>query len=274
MSAEAAGHRPFRHYSWKQRAVSWVSRNLFDRLTYTARHGLTKGMKRRGGLGWLPEFLGPRATPEESFWRSLDLRGLTVYDIGAFHGLLTLMFARACRQVVSYEPNTRNYTRLIENLELNRLDNVIVRKVAAGASARVAMMVASPLAPGGASLEPGAVDSLLHSSGPVESEQVQMTTLDDDIRENSLPAPDFIKIDVEGEELAVLLGARETLRAHKPRLFIEIHGETMALKRANAAAVVACLEDLGYRDIRHVESGAVIGRANAEAAARGHLDCR
>jgi hypothetical protein len=47
--------RPFQHYNMKHRVISWVSRTLFDRHTYTVRHGLLRGMKRKGGLGWLPE---------------------------------------------------------------------------------------------------------------------------------------------------------------------------------------------------------------------------
>jgi hypothetical protein len=28
--------------------------HVFDAATYTVRHGLLKGMKRKGGLGWVP----------------------------------------------------------------------------------------------------------------------------------------------------------------------------------------------------------------------------
>jgi FkbM family methyltransferase len=274
MGAEIQDTRPFRHYSAKHRLVAWISQNLFDKITYTSRHGLIKGMKRKGGLGWLPEFMEPANTPEHTFWLNHDLKDLVVYDIGAFHGLLTLLFARTCRQVISYEPNSNNYARLSDNLRLNGVTNVVVRKVGIGSEESVATMVASPLTPGGATIEAGAAGGLVSSNLPVVSEQVRITTLDDDIREMSLPAPDFIKIDVEGAELPVLAGARKTLLAHKPRLFLEIHGETMALKRKNVAAVVAYLNDLGYRDIRHIESGTSIQTENSAIAAQGHLYCR
>jgi FkbM family methyltransferase len=274
MSVENQDSRPFRHYTVKHRVVAWISQNLFDNITYTSRHGLLKGMKRRGGLGWLPEFMEPAVTPEHTFWLNHDLKGLVVYDIGAFHGLLTLLFARTARQVISYEPNTKNHARLTDNLGVNGVKNVTVRKVGLGSEVSDATMVASALTPGGATIESGTVDALVHSNLRVVSEQVHITTLDDDIRENSLPTPDFIKIDVEGAELPVLVGARKTLLTHKPQLFLEIHGETMDLKRKNVAAVVACLNDLGYDNIGHIESGTTIRSDNSAVAAQGHLYCR
>src|SRR5258708_19494449 len=83
----------FRHYSLKHRLVAWISQHLFDTTTYTVRHGLLKGLRRKGGLGWVPAIFSPGiATHEYRFWSDLDLNGMTVYDIGAFHGLLTLPF--------------------------------------------------------------------------------------------------------------------------------------------------------------------------------------
>ena len=266
--------QPFHHYTTKHRIVAWISQHLFDHVTYTVRHGPIKGMKRKGGLAWVSEFLsGSTRTPEQSFWMDVNLKDLVIFDIGAFQGLLTLFFARLGRRVISYEPNTRNHARLVENIRLNGLHNVCVRKVGIGSKAAVATMVASPLMLGGASVEPDTVAGLINSREPVLSERISITSLDDDIREMGLPAPDFIKIDIEGGELDALVGARHTLITHKPQLFLEMHGETMNLKRKNVAALVACLHELGYRSIRHVESGAGITVDNSALAAEGHLYC-
>src|SRR5271155_5494792 len=111
-------------YPLKNRVISWVSQHLFDHLTYTVHNGLNKGLRRRGGLGWIPS---EQDNPEIQFWRSLDLSNKVVYDIGAFQGLLTLYFARSARQVVAWEPNRGNRARLEENLRLNSFSNVTVR---------------------------------------------------------------------------------------------------------------------------------------------------
>src|SRR3974390_1881809 len=96
----------------KHTVISWVSQNLFGNVTYTVQNGLNKGLKRRGGLGWLP--FEAHSSPELVFWKELDLDGKVVYDIGAFHGLLTIYFAKRAKTVVAWEPNSRNRQRLME----------------------------------------------------------------------------------------------------------------------------------------------------------------
>jgi FkbM family methyltransferase len=258
----SADDLPFEHYSLRHRAIAWISQNLFDRFTYTVRHGLIHGMRRKGGLGWMP--VGAH-NKEEMFWRDLPLDGLVIYDVGAFHGILTMFFAARGARVVAYEPNDVNHARLIENIRLNNLTNVEVRKLAVGSRARSGTLLYSPSMAGGGSLDSRAV-------API-SQQVEITTLDDDIAAASLPAPDLIKIDIEGWELAALEGARATLDAHHPRLFLEMHGETLRQKRQKASEIVAFLCDAGYTDILHVESGVAITPSDETVAAEGHLYC-
>jgi len=257
-----AAELPFRHYTLRHRAIAWISRQLFDRYTYTVRHGLIRGMRRKGGLGWFP---AGSQTKEEMFWRRLPLEGLVVYDIGAFHGILTMFFASRCSQVISYEPNDVNYARLIENITLNDLTNVHVRKFGVGSQLGSGTLVYAPEMAGGGSLHPNATGSL--------SQNIDITMLDHDIPAFGLPAPDLIKIDIEGWELEALEGARETLNAYYPALFLEMHGETMREKQRKAQAIVAFLWDAGYTDIVHLETGATITPGNETVAAEGHLYC-
>ena len=248
-------------YSLKHRVISWVSRNFFDNVAYTARNGLTKGLKRRGGLGWVP--VEPDITPELVFWRNLDLRGKIVWDIGAFHGLLSLFFANQARKVVAWEPNSLNRQRLQDNLRLNGFTNVTVRPYGLASRPSTAEMSFDPLAPGTAS-----VDGKLTRGA--QRETIELRVLDD---EQGLDAPDLIKIDVEGFELEVLKGASKTLSS-RPTLFLEMHGSGAEDKRRRVAAIVEHLWGLGYRNIFHVETKTQITPDNSAVASQGHLYVR
>jgi FkbM family methyltransferase len=54
-------------------------------------------------------------------------------------------------------------------------------------------------------------------------------------------APAFLKVDAEGSEYGVLAGGLETLRRHRPALFLERHYEDARIK--------ALLGELGYREM-------------------------
>lgn len=266
---------PFRHYTLKHRLIAWVSVHLFDNATYTVRHGLLKGFKRKGGLGWLPSILSPgTATPEHRFWSELDLRGTTVYDVGAFHGLLALLFASRARKVVCFEPNTQNHKRLLENLALNGIRNVKAIKSGVGSRRETLRMTGSPLMPGGASLDRKYGEELSRAGVETVEEEISLVTLDDQIREANLPVPDFIKIDIEGWEIEALRGARQTLELHKPVVFLEMHGETIREKKRKVAEIVAFLWNIGYRRILHIETGTAITPDNTSVAMEGHLYCQ
>jgi len=266
------GDQPFQHHTLKHHIVSWISRNVFGNLTYTVRRGLLKGMRRQGGLAWLPEFAGTaNHTPEHRFLSGLDLSGQVVFDIGAFEGLVTLFFARQAQHVVCYEPNPGNVARLRKNLELNSIHNVTLRQFGLGVNPRSAVMVWDPSMAGAATLEDTSMAGAIGSHKNARREEIRITTLDQDMIDAGLPEPNLIKVDVEGYELPVLQGARQLLERLHPALYLEMHGETMNEKRRNVQAIVEFLIQVGYRKILHIESGEMITKDNCELAAQGHL---
>jgi len=204
-----------------------------------------------------------RNTPESRFWKSLDLRGKVVYDIGAFHGLLTIHYARDARAVVAWEPNSRNRRRLMENVKLNRFSNVMVRPYGLSSKAARAEMSFDPLMPGMATVDSGV-------AGGSEHETIELRTLDGEV---GLEPPDLIKIDVEGFELEVLQGAMKTL-ARGPDLFLEMHGADLEDKRRRVRAIADHLWAVGYRRVFHVETAMRITPENSAAASQGHLYAR
>ena len=82
---------------------------------------------------------------------------------------------------------------------------------------------------------------------------VPLTTIDKIVNELGLERVDFIKMDIEGAEVAALTGARETLRRFRPRLAIAVYHregdlvgvEQAVLQAAEGWAVKAslCLEN-------------------------------
>lgn len=263
------------HYSLRHRMIASLSQRL-DGITYTQRHGLIRGMKRRGGLGFLPAiFTGStHNTPEHRFLQSLDLRDKVVYEVGAFQGILTLFFSTRAKEVVAYEPNPPSFERVGLNLRLNGRSNVRLRQLAVGDRPGTLTLLTDPLMPGGASADPQVAGQIKTSVPTITSVTVPVVTLDGDIRESGLPAPEFIKIDIEGMELPALKGMASTLREHHPDLYIEMHGATIAQKDENVRAIVNFLTTLGYGRLLHVESGAWITSSTATTARRGHLYCQ
>ncbi|MFN4295091.1 MAG: FkbM family methyltransferase [Thermoflexales bacterium] len=225
-------------------ALARALRPLFN-FTYTARGGLVCGMRRRGGLGFLP---GRRLTPEERWLAQRPWAGRVVYDVGAWEGVFTLFFARAVGatgQVIAFEPNPFNAMRLRENLALNGLTNARLVELALGERAGSAWLAA----PAGASGRGALV--LTPTDLPVA-----VQTLDGLVEASALPAPDFVKIDVEGAELAVLRGGADTLARRRPALLIEVHPQ------ADYAALWAFLDALGYA-MRCVETGQALSAPDA-----------
>jgi FkbM family methyltransferase len=245
-----------------------VSEGLFGGLVYTSRHGLTKGLRRKGGLGWLPEWAAKSAmTKEHAFWASRNFAGMVVYDVGSFQGLLALFFARTARLVICYEPNDGNRRRLLENIALNRAINIQVRPVAVGEAPGTTEMFFLPLMPGGASIDPATASALRGRAGV--SQAVRITTIDDEVDAGS-PPPDFLKIDIEGYELEALRGGRRAIARHRPELFLEMHGETIREKKTKVRAIAVFLSEAGY-DITHIETGLRITTENCTTAMEGHL---
>jgi len=262
-----------RHFSRKHLLVARLSRML-DGYVYTQSHGPAKGLRRKGGLGFLPAFLnrGSDETAEVQFLRGLDLAGKVIYDVGSFHGLMTMFFSRRTDRVVAYEANAHSYARVKENLALNQIANVTLRNVAVGAEPGTLKLVWDPLMPGAGSAD-SAIGGQIRDSDSFHEIEVPVVRIDDDIAEQNLPAPDFVKIDIEGFELPALQGLSKTLQDRRPALYLEMHGADRRQKEANVAAIYDFLAGIGYTTILHVESGKDLSRETVSQGREGHLYC-
>ena len=163
-------------------------------------------------------FNGTFESAELRFIRENLKPGGVFLDIGANAGIYSIIAAKSVGpggRVVAFEPDSRNLELLRRNIELNQLSNVTV--VSKAVSNTVG---SSPLAIS----RDGAMSSLAqtnHATQIVEKwETVETTTLDAAIRALDVAHVDLIKIDVEGAEMLVFEGARETLEENRAALIL------------------------------------------------------
>lgn len=107
-------------------------------------------------------------TEEEKLFKRLDLKGKTVFDIGAFNGIFTLFFARAVGEkgkVVAFEPNPSLCKTIKENLLLNNFSNVEVMQVALGRYRKKEILAFPLMQPGIGSIEEHEKTRILRQKG-------------------------------------------------------------------------------------------------------------
>ena len=168
--------------------------------------------------------------------------GAVALDVGANVGAYALLlggWVRPGGRVYAFEPAPEAFAGLTAHVELNGLEDAVTC-VPAAAAART----------GTATLAVDGLSGANRLDASAAGEQVETVTIDDFCRREGI-RPSFIKIDVEGAELDVLRGARETIRAGGAELalFVEMHPTIWAEMGIGAADLQAELEVQGLRAV-------------------------
>jgi FkbM family methyltransferase len=164
-------------------------------------------------------------------------RGSTVIDVGANVGFFTTRFAEwtgASGSVIAIEPEARNAADLRRLLARRALAHVECIQAAAGATDGSAHLVINPAHPADHRLGAGGV-------------RVDVVAIDTLVAQRGWPNVSLIKIDVQGGELGVVRGARETIARSKPALYVEVDDHALRQQGATAAQLVEVIESFGYR---------------------------
>lgn len=156
------------------------------------------------------------------FYEAMLEKGhVEVIDIGANTGSFTLLAAlHPDMRVVAFEPNTEAYDLLSENCKLNGLQDDRVKLYQSGlweptSYTAVTLNLRVPK-----NRQSGLSTFATHPQRFTDHEvySALVMVLDDLM----LPA-DFIKIDTEGSELAILKGGERTIRDWRPKMLIEYY---------------------------------------------------
>lgn len=142
---------------------------------------------------------------EESDFREAHFRptaGEVVVDVGASYGSYSLSAAAHGAEVHAFEPEPSVFADLRRNAEANGFPIILHNSGLWDGDGSIDMASYAPHWPPGTITAP-----------------FQMATLDS----FGLPRVDWLKVDVEGAEVEVLLGAQETLARCRPRVIVECH---------------------------------------------------
>jgi FkbM family methyltransferase len=196
------------------------------------RHGLTPFLPHDVFIGRSLDLYGEFSEGEVKLFGQLVKAGDVVLDVGANIGAHTLFFAEqvgAAGAVHAFEPQRILFQTLCGNLALNGITNTWAHASAVGAEP--GQVVVPPIDYS----QPNNFGCL--ALGAYQAgEQVNVVTLDG----LGLTRCDFLKVDVEGMEHAVLRGAAGTIARFRPFLYIEND-------RADCSTeLVSFIDRLGY----------------------------
>lgn len=173
----------------------------FNRPGYGGRGAYVFGDALEPELFSLQHFLGP---------------GQVFVDVGANVGVFTVKAAKEVGNdglVIAVEPFIETAVRLSHNVRANAYSNVRVRNFCMGRATGHARLHLNKGKPNSFSMVP---------NGDAQSISVLSVSLDDLCRWEGLERLDYLKIDAEGAEAAVLEGGQEAIRRFRPIVQVEV----------------------------------------------------
>jgi FkbM family methyltransferase len=203
-------------------------------------------------LGTVAVIIGRIKYLQSSFAKSIAISPLSVIDIGANIGAYSLLFNYFWPEanIMAIEPSS--YNRPYLDYNLGHIPNIEIRQLALG-SERSTGEIAVP-SPAQKVINNDYWDThtgtlSLYGKSEYLREKVEIYPLDE--LDVSRPV-NFMKIDVEGHELEVLRGARETIKEDKPAMLIEVHDVNLEMAGTTKNQLFRYLAGLGYFPFRNM----------------------
>lgn len=198
-------------------------------------------------------FFGIKNEDKTPLFKNIQ-QGFLILDVGVNFGETLLNFAKLTGNtgtVYGFEPMPFTYKKCRHNVGLNDFKNIVVENLALSNSMEK-LVINDPLN--------GNSGGTYVSKITVAAENkitINAITLDDYVIEKDLKKIDFIKIDVEGYETNVLLGALNVIQKFKPILYIEVCDENLKRAGSSAIALMELLLNNNYQ-IRKSDNGVLL----------------
>ena len=208
---------------------------------------------------------------ERIFYLEYLREGMTVFDVGANVGELTLLFSRFVGDggsVHAFEASGATFERLeivrgatggrnvvLNHLALSDKNGVVRLHVYDDALSSFNSQAARPLKNYGLDFE------------PVGIEETPATTVDDYCESNRIEKIDLLKIDVEGAEFQVMRGARRMLQSRRIRCLTFEFGQTTFDMGNRPEEIEIFLKEMNYKIYNVVKGDSIFpGRESVETA--------
>ena len=171
--------------------------------------------------------------------------GSYAVDVGANMGAYTLLMAECVGpkgRVASFEPNPEVFKRLLYNLDLNQLSSrVDANPIALSSTAGTAKLYLPSVECRNRAVASMRAYSEVHD----QAIEVDMDVLDHAL--HSWPRLDFLKVDAEGHDAAVLKGSSEMIERFLPSLLFEYNPEAWPDSKSGWDDPHDWLSGLGYQ---------------------------
>jgi len=158
-----------------------------------------------------------------NFINNYVTKGLTVIDIGAHVGLLSIILFKKVGnsgKVFSFEPTPSTFKVLQKTISINNAQSVIIpiNKAVADKSGETFFYTTNQTGDNSNSLADN------KRTGRLEKKiRIEIMSIDELFVEKKLTTIDFIKIDAEGAEFAVLKGGDHVIDIFKPKILLGLH---------------------------------------------------
>jgi FkbM family methyltransferase len=170
-------------------------------------------------------------------------------DIGANIGDTALYYAsiNPMSKVFAFEPHPLVFKKSVENVALNNFSNIQLMNIGLGENCGTFKLYE-------VNENNAAMNRILAEEKNLPYQEIKVETLDHVAVENGIGKVDFIKLDVEGFEHAVLLGGKNIISQSKPVLFIELDDSNLNENNSSAKELIRTLYSFGYQDIYRADN--------------------
>ena len=175
--------------------------------------------------------------------------GMTVIDGGAHIGLLTSIMAEKVAEtgkVYSFEPTPSTFEVLEKTISVNNLKKIVtpINNAISDKVGKTTFYITE--------IDAHNSNSLANNErldGKQTSIDVDLTSIDEFVKDEDITRIDFIKFDVEGAEYSALKGAQKVIKEHQPKIILALHPNAIKNFGDSLPEIWDFINDCGYKVI-------------------------